>query len=315
MSLPLQLRVGQKDGISPEAILKFFQSLPGDVAVKIHAPATDAKPECLVESNSSQVMFVGNAIKTLILCEALRQADSPDVVQTIAWQQLSLEASVWMIDSATFNPPKLSGEVSERTALEAMIMHSDNTATDMCLRLVGTDKVRGFIASAGLNSTLIPDSMRGFVAYLLGARDYLTLSWEKLHAPGLMMVNPPLNTVQTLASSADDLVSYYSRALHGNFFQNKETLNEFRRILAVGAAIYLVPLPLGVSAFAKGGSIDVSGFHAVCVSGGMFFNERWVYFCLTINWYASTDTDVDTVNAFLAATSRSLSLVKDALSA
>ena len=66
-----------------------------------------------------------------MLAEALRQADSPDVVQTITQRQLALDASVWSPDSATFNPPNLSGVVSERTALEAMILHSDNTGTDM----------------------------------------------------------------------------------------------------------------------------------------------------------------------------------------
>ena len=124
-----------------------------------------------------------------------------------------------------------------------------------------------------------------------------------------------MNKVETLASSADDLVSYYSRALHGDFFKNKETLNEFRRILAMGDAIWLVPLPLGVSAFVKGGSIDVPSFHALCVPGGMLFDERWVYFCLTINWYAASETDVNTVQAFAAAASRALLLVKEALSA
>ena len=80
-----------------------------------------------------------------------------------------------------------------------------------------------------------------------------------------------------MASSADDLVAYYSASLQGAFFANPATLTQFREILAMGGAIWLVPLPLGVSAFAKGGSIDVPGFHAVCVAGGMFFDDRWVY--------------------------------------
>jgi beta-lactamase class A len=124
-----------------------------------------------------------------------------------------------------------------------------------------------------------------------------------------------MNKEQTLASSADDFVSYYSRALHGNFFKNKETLNEFRRILSLGDAIWLLPLPLGVSAFVKGGSIDVAGFHSVCAPGGMLFEDRWVYFCLVINWYAKSETDPETAKAFAAAGSRALTLVKEALSA
>jgi hypothetical protein len=81
------------------------------------------------------------------------------------------------------------------------------------------------------------------------------------------MINSPMNQVQTLASSAGDFVSYYSRALQGEFFKNKETLAEYRRILSLGDAIWLLPLPLGGSAFCKGGSIDVVKFHALCAPG------------------------------------------------
>jgi beta-lactamase class A len=300
---------------SPEAILSLFKSLPGEVSIKIHAPAANGKPEFLVESNSAKRMFVGSAIKTFILCEALRQADSPNVVQTLREKQLSLDASVWSLDSATFNPPNLIGKVSQRTALEAMILHSDNTGTDMSIKQVGPEKVRAFIASTGLSNTQIPESTRVFFGYLLGAKSYKTFTWEEIGAAAnLPIVNSPMNTVETLASSADDFVSYYSRALQGDFFKNKETLNEFRRILSMGDAIWLLPLPLGVSAFVKGGSIDVAGFHAICAPGAMLFDGRWVYFCLTINWSAKAEADPDTVKAFAAAGSRALTLVKEALS-
>ncbi len=315
MPLAMPAMAWGKGGISPQAILEIFESLPGNLAIKIHAPATDGKPEFLVESNSSKMLFVGSAIKTFVLCEALRQADSSDVVNTITTKQLALDASVWNLDSASFNPPNLSGTVSERTALEAMIVHSDNTATDMSLKLAGPNNVRAFIASAGLQSTLIPESTRVFFGYLVGAKDYLTFTWHDVNDSSLMIVNPPLNAVETMASSANDLVSYYSRALQGEFFQHKETLTEFRRILSMCGTIYLVPLPLGVSAYVKGGSIDVPGFHAVCVPGGMFFDDRWVYFCFTINWDAPGEMDASTVSAFVAAINQALTIVKGALSA
>jgi beta-lactamase class A len=261
-------------------------------------------------------MFVGSAFKSFVLCEALRQADSPTVAQTIAAQQLALDASVWSLDSATFNPPNLIGKVSLRTALEAMILHSDNTATDMCLKHVGPEKVRELIASMGLKSTMIPDSTRVFFGYLLGAKDYKNFTWAALGAAANQsMVNKPLNDVVCMSSSADDFVSYYSRALQGQFFQNQQTLNQFRQVLSMGDAIWRMPMPLGVSAFVKGGSIDVPGFHAVCVPGGMLFDDSWVYSCLTINWTAASETDPSTVQAFAAAASRALAMVKEALSA
>jgi beta-lactamase class A len=316
LELPAETREGgEKEGASPEEILSVFKGLPGDVAVKIHAPAVNGKPEFLVESNPEKMMFVGSAIKTFILCESLRQVDSPNVVQALKAKQLALDASVWSADSATFNPPNLIGKVSQRTALEAMILHSDNTGTDMSIKEAGPDKVREFIASIGLKNTMIPHSTRSLFAYLLGAKDPKTFSWEDLGAAANSpIVNSPMNKVETMASTANDFVSYYSRALHGEFFKNKETLNEFRRILAGSDAIWLLPLPLGVSAFVKGGSIDVAGFHAVCAPGGMLFDDRWVYFFLTINWYAKAEADVETATAFATAAGRALTLVKERLS-
>lgn len=171
--------------------------------------------------------------RTFVLCEALRQVDSPAVVQQIAQKQLALDVRVWFLDSPTFNPLFLSGMVSERTVLEAVVTHNDNTGTDMLLKLVGPDSVPKFIASAGLKHTQIPDSTRIFYGCLLGAKDYKTFAWDQVvtaQESDTPFVNSPLNNVETLASSADDLVSYYHGALQGKFFKNTETLKEFRRI-------------------------------------------------------------------------------------
>jgi beta-lactamase class A len=307
-------QTSSKPGATSESILALFTSLPGEIAVKIHAPAVNGKPEFLVELNAEKMLFVGSAFKTFVLCETLRQIDSADVAKFLKQKQLSLDASVWSLDSATFNPPNLIGMVSHRTALEAMIMHSDNTGTDMCLKQIGPDKVREFIASVGLKNTLIPDSTRVFFGYLLGAKDFKGFTWEAIGAAANQpIINSPMNKVQTLASSADDLVSFYSRALQGSFFKHKETLTQFKQILSIGDAIWLLPLPPGVSAFCKGGSIDVAGFHAVCVPGAIQFDDRWVYFCITINWNAKAETDPATVQAFVAAGSRALAMVKDTL--
>jgi beta-lactamase class A len=301
--------------VEADEITGLFAPLPGEKAVKIWAPATDGGRQLRISANASTQLFVGSAFKSFVVAEALRQADAPDVVRTISKTQLTLDETVWSADSATFNPPHLTGLVSQRTALEAMIMHSDNTATDMSLRHTGPDNVRRFIAAAGLRKTAIPDSTRSFFGYLLGAPDYKTFTWAELLASDPdPFVNSPLNNVITMASTADDLVSYYSRALQGEFFKDAATLTEFRRILSLGDAIWRV-VPLGARAFAKGGSIDIPGFHCVCIAGGMFFDNRWVYFSFIINWDASAEADPDTVVAFASATGRALELVFKALSA
>ncbi len=298
-----------------DKILKLFAGLPGTGAVKISAAAANKSPGLQVSSNSAQQLFVGSAFKTFVLCEALRQVDSPDVAAKITAQQLSLDPSVWSPDSATFNPPNMIGMVTERTAMEAMIMHSDNTGTDMMLKHTGPDNVRSFIASAGLTKTQIPNSTRAFVAYLLGLSNWATASYlDVVAASNGPFVHQPLNPVQSLASSADDLVSYYSRALIGKFFQHDQTLSQFQEILSIGDAIWLIPVPLGVSAFVKGGSIDIPGFHAICAPGGLFFNNRWVFFSFTLNWTAPGETDPATVAAWASAVHQALQIVITTLS-
>jgi beta-lactamase class A len=107
-------------------------------------------------------LFVASADKTFVLCEALRQADSPDV-------DLALNSSVFSYGSPTFNQPNLTGIVSERTRMGAMLTRSDNTATDMMFKLAGAGNMRAFIASIGLKNTLVPDSTRALTAYVFGA--------------------------------------------------------------------------------------------------------------------------------------------------
>ena len=314
-SLPAALSAAaEKHGPSADHILSLFQNLPGTVALRIWAPDAQGKPEFVVASNASRRLFVGSAIKTFVLAEVLRQVDGPKIVQALTTTQLPLNESVWSVDSQTFNPPNLSGKVSLRTTLEAMIMHSDNTATDMALKYAGPDRVRAFIAARGLRATQIPDSTRSFFGYLLGAADHKSFTWAELQAASnAPIVNPPLNNTDTLASSADDLVAYYARGLRESFFKDPATLTEFRRILTLGDAIWLVPLPFGVQAFSKGGSIDVPGFHCLCVPGGMVVRGRWVFFGFIINWHAASETDPATVAAFARAVSAATSHVVETL--
>ena len=59
-----------------------------------------------------------------------------------------------------------------RTALEAMISHSDNTATDMVLKHVGAEQVQAFVEAIGLRQTRIPASTRQFIGYVAGLPDW-----------------------------------------------------------------------------------------------------------------------------------------------
>jgi beta-lactamase class A len=301
------------NAVSSDTIDALFAALPGDVGYKIMVPM--GKKMFVARRNADRMLFAASAIKTFVLCEALRQVDAPDVVTVLEDRKLALDASVWSPGSPIFDPPDLTGTVSERTAMEAMITRSDNTATDMLFAVAGADNVRAFIASAGLANTLVPDSTRVFAGYLFGAPNYKTITWDELlKAAQGGVVNPFLNTVETLASSANDFVSYYSRALQGAFFTHPETLREYRRVLTLCDYISLIPLPSGVSAYAKSGNADAPGFHVRTIAGGLNFADQWVYFAFLHNWYAEAATDPATVAQLFAAINASLSLVKASLS-
>ena len=303
--------------VTPDQIIALFEPLPGDKTIKILAPGANLKPSFVAELNSGQRLFVASAGKTFALCKALQQVDSRDVVKTLQSEKLTLDSTIWSIPgSPFFIPPHLKGSVPERAAMEAMIMASDNTATDMIFKVAGVDNIRAFIASLGLTQTQIPDSTRAFAAYLFGAKNYKTISWEELEdlLKTGKLEHPFLNDVETFASSADDFVSYYSLALQGAFFEHAETLNEYRRILTLCDYIYVIPLPLGVSAYAKSGDADVPGFHARSIAGGLFVADRWVYFAFVLNWYEAEADDPAIVDEFFSAINTGLTLVKNSFS-
>jgi beta-lactamase class A len=298
-----------------EQIRDLFSDLPDRKAIKIWAPATENGPEVLVQLNASQRMFVASTMKSIILCERLRQLDSPTVEKQITGHELALDESVWSPGSAIFNPPDLSGLVSERTAMEAMVVHSDNTATDMVLKETGADAVRSLIASIGLKKTMIPDSTRIFAAYLVGAPNYKTITWDELTKfPSEKLAHPFLNDIETFASSPDDLVLFFSGALQGRFFSHRETLFQFRRILLLGDINHLVPFPLGMSVFGKAGYADIPDEHARSIAGAVYFPDRWVYFSMVLNWDAEQAEDPITVKAFYAAIRKSIVLLQQRLS-
>ncbi len=295
-------------------IQKAFEDLPGRKGLSVWAPRSGRAPEFLAELHGNERLFSASANKAFILCERLRQLQGPRIQERLTNHGLNLNDSVWSIGSTVFNPPYLSGLVSERTAMEAMVMHSDNTATDMILKEATAKSVREFVSSIDLKNTVIGDSTRSIFAYLYGASNYLTITWEELLAlTNGNYVHPVLNDVETLASSASDLVSFYARALQGEFFDGRETLEEFRRILSLGDITSLVPFPIGINAFGKAGYWDSPGQHARCIAGGMYFPDRWVYFAMILNWDAAEKDDPETVAAYFHAIRTIIKLLREAL--
>jgi beta-lactamase class A len=232
-------------------------------------------------------LFVDSAVKTFILAQYLRDVEEGRLAED---RQMAIDDSVRSLSSPVFL--NLTGTTPAVSVLEAMIAHSDNTATDVALGAVGADRVRALIAQAGLKATQIPESTRRLFSYLAGAPEGVDVGWAGMQrlaaaSPGTAASGgagrPALNDRQTMASTAEDMVRWYRQALRGAFFKKPGTLVEFKRIQAMADALPHV-VPPDTVAYGKGGSIDWQGFHCFCLPGQMIVGKVPVTFCFTINW-------------------------------
>ncbi|VCU68533.1 hypothetical protein PIGHUM_00590 [Pigmentiphaga humi] len=240
--------------------------------------------------SADRQLFVGSAVKTFVLGRFLLDVETGYNGTT--------EAMPGTISDLVRSPGspvflKLNGELPFTHVLEAMISHSDNTATDMAFGVVAAPRVRQLIASAGLDRTRVPDSTRRLFSYLAGADDGVDLGWvelmKRLSQPSLPNARPAVNDRQSMLSTATDMVRWYRQTLGGKIFSQDGTLREFRRISAMANAV-AAAVPAGIAGYGKGGSIDWDDFHALSFPGQMVVDGVPVTFCFTYNWSGGEDS-------------------------
>jgi beta-lactamase class A len=264
---------------------------PGGDWVESHRPAAD--------------MFVGSAIKTFILARVLKDVEEGRLRED---DPVVVDDGVRSLSSPVLI--ELTGKTPLRSALEAMISHSDNTGTDIAMKLAEPQRVRRFLANAGLESARVPDSTRLLFSFLAGAPYGVDEGWagmEQIMDSKLFgRSRSPMNDRETMRCSADDFVAYYERALAGRYFRDASTLTEFKRISAMADALPQIAPP-DVAAYGKGGSIEWDGFNCICVPGQIRLTPKTpVTFCFTLNWDGPPDGVPAMQAAFVAA-------VRDAL--
>ena len=268
-----------------QAAVSRFAKLPGTTSCLVAAEHPTAPWQ--VGHDAKARLFVGSVVKTFILAQVLREVEAGRLSEN---EQVAIDDKVRSLSSPVFL--NLSGTTPRRSVLEAMIAHSDNTATDVALASVGPAAVRDLIKQAGMTATQIPESTRRLFSYIAGAPEGTDLGWAgvqqavKGKPPG--KPRSPLNDRETMASSADDLVRWYQHALRGAFFKKPETLVEFKRIQAMADAMSMI-VPTNIAAYGKGGSIDWADFHCLSVAGQMIVGAVPVTFCFSINWSGPDD--------------------------
>jgi beta-lactamase class A len=259
----------------------------------------------------NDVLFVGSAIKTFILAQYLRGVEGD--LANAEKKQLAIDDTIRSLSSSVFgdqstdDPLVLAGRTRTRNVLEAMIAHSDNTATDAVMAVAGVANVRALIAEAKLATVQIPTSTRRLFIYLASGEDR-DMSWNEVKALVARPTKPqsPLNSVQTMKSSASDMLAWYFAALSGKFFTKPETVVEFKRIQAMADALPKV-VPRDTAAYGKGGSIEWNNFNCLSVPGQMIVRGAPVTFCFTVNWTGGPQTFGPIAAAFQDAVAAVLS--------
>jgi beta-lactamase class A len=286
-----------------------FARLPATASCLIEA--ADPKPGWSAGHDPAAALFIGSAVKTFILAQYLRDVEAGVRSED---DQKAIDDRVRSPSSPVFLD--LSGTTPARSVLEAMIAHSDNTATDVALATVGPDRVRALIAAMGLSSVRIPHSTRRLFSYLAGAPEGADLGWAEMQrlAKGELAGKPraPVNDQETMVGSAADMVRWYRAALQPSFFAKPETRIEFKRIQAMADALAYV-VPADTPAYGKGGSIDWKDFHCFSLAGQMVVRTVPVTFCFTINWNGPDDSVSTVFPAYKKAVADALQAAAQAI--
>lgn len=297
------------------AVQRFGAHAPKTSGCLVVAGLPDG-PGAVSSYSPTQNLFVGSAVKTFILGQFLIDVESGR--NNLSGTKLA-EVSDAVRTPGSPVLIELAGKVQYRSALEAMIAHSDNIGTDLALAAVGPQRVRDLVAHAGLPSVRIPDSTRILFSYLAGAPAGTDIGWagmQKLAEGGNLGFTPRsdvINDKQSMTSSAADLVKWYQHALRGDYFKQPASLTEFKRISAMADAAWMT-VPDGLPAYGKGGSLDWEGktasganqhFHALCFAGQMLVGKTPVTFSFTWNWLEGK-TSVERTPEFIAAVSEVL---------
>lgn len=303
--------VGSAGGGSIPHLLAPFLALPGRKSAQIDVD--HAQRPWRTSYNADAALFCGSCFKTFVLAAYLQDVEAKRQDET---EQLAISDDNRSLSGPVYE--HLTGTAAARYVLEAMIAHSDNTATDVILNRIGAQRVRSFVADAGLQNVRIPNSTRKFFSYLAGSPPGDDLGWKALNdiareeKSDAAKYRSPLNGISTMAAPASQLVDYYKRALAGEFFEQPDTLAEFRRISAMADGV-VASVPAGTAAYGKGGSIDWNGFHCMAIGGQMIVCAVPVTFSFILNWTNAEGARKETVDAYIASVSGILKKVHDKL--
>lgn len=299
---------GMPGGIAFNEALTRFRSLPGTSSYAIVIEPAGNQQPLRVDYLPDEQLLIGSAFKTFIITKCLQDIEAGRLSYA---QPVAIDDSVRVNNAPVFEG--LTGTVQLRSVLDAIAAYSDNIAADAAMAQVGADRVRAFLASAGLTATRIPDSIRILESYLAGAPLGVDVGWEGIQLilkgifPGTP--RPAINDQVSILSTADELISYYQRVLRGDFFTKPSTVTGFKRIHSEGNLTFAAVPETAI--YAKIGNASWMEFHALCYPGQMILCDGTkVTFAFVVNWTGPDSETPDISQNFITIIGDALNALK-----
>jgi hypothetical protein len=115
-------------------LLKAFLSLPGKKSAQIDVDAP--RHPWRIAHDPEALLFCGSCFKTFVLTAYLQEVEAGLLSES---EQIDINDGIRSVGGGVFE--FLTGTAAARTVLEAMIAHSDNTATDAAMSRVGVASI------------------------------------------------------------------------------------------------------------------------------------------------------------------------------
>ena len=200
---------------------------------------------------------VGSVFKAFVAAEYARQVTA-GVVDPAARVEIVPENRV---DSSDMTDQLLDGAtVPLQEAAEAMIAVSDNTATDMVMAVVGSDRVRGLLRDLGLTATTIPDSTRSI--------------YERVR-------NEPAWRPVACRTTMTDLVQFYRATVAERFLG--DATDRFLALMREEDLLQGASWPNGAICYRKSGMVEPPPLLAMGMAGAFDIDGEVTAFAFALN--------------------------------
>ena len=205
----------------------------------------------IVGHQDDVALDIGSAFKAFVAAEYARQVASGTIDPGM---QLTVQPVDRVDSSMVIDAVPDGGSISLQAAAEAMIGASDNTATDLVLRVVGPAHVRSLLAELGLAGVTIPDSTKS-----------LYERWSE----------NPGRPVECCPVTMRDLAAFYGTTVADRALGEPAT-DTFLSLMREEDIVQGAQWPNGAACYRKSGMIDPPPVLAMSMAGAFVASDSEV---------------------------------------